>query len=426
MLLPGLEPPAKTFSTDTRAVIIGAGLAGCAVARALVNAGYRCVLYDRNASPAGGTSAVPCALVRPQVTKTSQTTTLYFDQAFNRIHDELKRVVGSGSQVFAQLTGALQLVKSISQWPANQHYSALTKTQASDLAGVTLASDALYFDKAGWIDMHSLCQHWITQCHAQGKNSFQYLGGTHVQSLETTADGWQLLNESNDIIDCSPLVIVASGELACGLQQTAHLPLQRSRGQLSHFSVSAEHTAHIPNTIITGKGSVIPVDDGIWTGSTHHRHDNIVHCTPEDDLINVQNAIKLCPDLANGLNSTGSSNNVPVDKHLASRSWTGFRYSTPDRLPVVGAAPDPMWYRQHYADLRHGRRQQQFPQPCFHDGLYLATGFGSRGALHSIYASDTLASIISGGARACTDPEHTIRRLLHPGRFIVRQLRSGK
>ena len=405
-------------------------MAGCAVARALINAGYDCDLYDQYDEPATGTSAVPCALVRPQVTKSTQTTSAYFNRAFDSIHTELTNAVGKDPDVVSERTGALQLVTDASQWPNNPYYTCLSRTQASEIADVQLAGDALYFDSAGWVDLKSLCRYWLKRCKARLKargNRFTYTGATRVQSLVKTESGWLLLGEAKKVIDESPLVIIASAEVAGRLPQTSHLPLQRSRGQLSYFAIDQQDSRHIPKTIITGKGSIIPVRQGVWLGSTHDRYSASTLPTASDDLINLQNAVSLCPQLVCAFAGTPAAKNAndTAIEPRADVSWTGVRYSTPDRLPIIGAAPDHQWYREHYADLRHGQQKQQYPQPQFHQGLYLATGFGSRGVLHSVYASDTLATIISGDKPPPAADESFISALLHPGRFIVRQLRRG-
>ena len=432
MTLPGLDAPENHFSTSTLALVIGAGLAGCALARALVKAGFRCVLYDRHNAVASETSAVPCALIRPHVTKAEQTSTRYFGEAFDRIHTELKNEVlasegvvvkNSQANITASLSGVLQLVSDSSQWPENSYYSRLTKAEASQLTGTELAGDALYFRQAGILNMHSLCNYWIGQCNDVNQQSAEFIGQTAVHSLRRTADGWQLIGSDNQVINESPLVIIANAQVAGQLAETTHLPLQKSRGQISHFTSAPNKTVVTPGHIITGKCSVIPTSDGFWAGSTHQRYNDSRQLSTRDDQLNLQSAIELCPLLDQAL--VNSPDNTLATEKNASHSWAGFRYSTPDRMPVVGAAPKVSWYRQNYAGLHHGRRRQKFPQPHFHEGLYLLTGLGSRGALHSVYAAEILSSIISGTIQSSDDSDQTISRLLHPGRFIIRQLRRG-
>jgi len=418
MTTPGLDPPGNHFSTTTPAIIIGSGIAGCAITRALANAGFKCLLYDCHDAPAGETSAVPCALFRPQETRTEQTTTRYFREAFNRIHTDISPDLQStpNACLSANFDGVLQLVRDSSRWPDSDYYRALSKAEASEMAATELASDALYFDRAGWLSMSGLCNRWIRQSDDATQGSIEFIGNTDVRTLRKTSDGWQLLDAENCVINESRLVIIASAQVASQLTQTAHLPLQKSRGQLSYFVADTAETQGVPRKVITGRGSVIPAANGFWTGSTHQRNNNSTLPSHHDDQVNLQCAIGLCPSLETALDITTTR---------SSDSWVGFRYSTPDRLPIVGAAPLADWYWQHYADLRHGRQLQVFPPPRYHDGMFLLTGFGSRGALHSVYAAEILTETITGIHQSPTGCSRAIANLLHPARFIIRQLRRG-
>ncbi len=414
MTIPGLDAPEYHFSPATPAIVIGAGLAGCALACALVRAGFTCTLYDRQNTVASETSAVPCALFRPQVSRTEHHASRYLQQAFNRIHTEITGEPDTVT-VSAQATGVLQLVKDCQLWPESESYRKLTKADASQKAGAELAGDALYFDRGGWFDINRLCRRWISQCKACGPQHTNFIGNTAVHSLLKTTGGWQLKDAYGGVIDESPLVIVACAELATRLAETSHLPLQRSRGQISHFTRNSSSALGIPTITVTGKGSVIPVSSGFWAGSTHQRQQNSPHSSTQDDQLNLKGAMALCPQIAETI----------AQPAVADKSWVGFRYSTPDRLPVVGAAPVKDCYLQDYADLRHGRRTQSFPQPHFHHGLYLLTGFGSRGALHSVHAAEILTDVITGKMNSAKGYAQTLNHILHPGRFIIRQLRRG-
>ena len=77
----GLGLPEYSFNTTHKAIIVGAGLAGCAIANALAQRGYRSALYDSNTSVAAGASALPAAVVRPAISGDVFYST-YFNHAF--------------------------------------------------------------------------------------------------------------------------------------------------------------------------------------------------------------------------------------------------------------------------------------------------------------------------------------------------------
>ena len=78
----GLSLPEYTFNTSQTALVIGAGLAGCAIAQALAKRGYHCRVFDQHETIAASTSALPAAVIRPAING-DQLFTDYFSYAFD-------------------------------------------------------------------------------------------------------------------------------------------------------------------------------------------------------------------------------------------------------------------------------------------------------------------------------------------------------
>ncbi|HNH88609.1 MAG TPA: FAD-dependent oxidoreductase, partial [Thiobacillaceae bacterium] len=92
----------------------------------------------------------------------------------------------------------------------------------------------------------------------------------------------------------------------------------------------------------------------------------------------------------------------------------GFRAATPDRLPLVGALPDPA------SVLARDCRLADLPRL---PGLYGLLGLGSRGLVWASLAAEALASRLDG------DPlplEADLVDALDPGRFRLRAHRRGR
>jgi len=109
----GLELPEYTYNKHQTAIIIGAGLAGCAIANALASRGYRCKLYDRNADIASLTSALPVATISPTTTA-EPLQAKYFDHAFEVCRNALP------ATLFNQC-GALQLTEATNTSAESSH-----------------------------------------------------------------------------------------------------------------------------------------------------------------------------------------------------------------------------------------------------------------------------------------------------------------
>ena len=390
----GLSLPTYSYNTEHTALIIGAGLAGCAVANALAMRGFRCKLFDQQTTIAAATSALPAAVIRP-VINNDQFHTSFYKKAFDLCCSELP------TNLFKQC-GLLQLSKSAPS-SNNDDGQWMNASSASSQAGTHLSSDAWYFKRAGWINPASVCAHWIE--HPR----IEFSGNKHVNELKQTEYGWQLLAINAEVIDESALVILANASSILKFNVANHLPLQQIGGQIDRFSI----TGHLPHCIISGDSYLVPDIDTatgesrLWSGATHHRDQAFASVNVSDTRANNKSAHQLASALT-----------LP---NQAQASFAGLRTATPDRLPVVGALPDARRYLHEYSDLRHGKPADQFGPPAYHRGLYAAVGFGSRGATHALFVAEMLGQLITGECN-----ETAVLQTLHPARFLNRALRKGQ
>jgi len=204
------------------------------------------------------------------------------------------------------------------------------------------------------------------------------------------------------------LLILATSQATLRFQQLKPLPLQQVTGQLDQFACKDSAL----KTIINGRGYLLPDGTGVWSGATHHRQssNSPVNCTinAADSLTNQNNVAMLAPQL-------------PV-KPGALASFASGRTVSPDRLPVVGAVPDAVHYQKNFRDLKHGKQAKHFSAPMYHRGLYVATAYGSRGAMHAPLIAELIAKLITG---QCQRQHKDFLQLLHPARFLQRSLRRG-
>ena len=407
----GLTAPDYSFNSQHTALIVGAGLAGCATAHALAKRGYQCKIYDQHTDIAKGASAIPAAIVRPTKSGDSRYAD-YFNEAFSYC------IASTDDSVFNQ-TGVLQLIPSdyiTSTNPlARSDVQHLDSKQASALADTELNSAALYFSTSGWLNPSTLCQQWAAH------PNIEFRGNCPVTELRHTEFGWQLLTTQSKVVDESQLVIMASAHTTSQMLHKCHLPLQTVRGQIDQYEL--QNDAPTVRTVITGDGYLIPDTAGptadergtaktgsskqrLWVGATHQRNNTNTTIQQQDVTTNLATSKRLARQL--------SLSDYPT------RSFAGIRTSTPDRLPLIGAMPDIDHYQKAYSELRHGRRHQSFAPPAYHQGLYITTGFGSRGVTQSAFSGELLASLITGESWRCD-----VLKSTHPARFFLRDLRRG-
>jgi len=354
------QPPPP--NPPKKALIIGAGLAGCTTANQLAKKGTHCTLYDSLPQIASATSSLPIATIQP-ANSGDQTHTKYFTKAFEVCCEQL------GPKLFNQC-GALQLINpSSSQLQTPPHASKVNPQEATQLANTKIECNAWYFECAGYLSPQVMCKYLIND------SNIEFRANTTIADIRSTQYGWQLLSDNNEVIDESELVIIANANSAMQFAVSKHIPLQLIQGQIDLFDTAQSRL----KKIIHGNGYLVPTSNGVWSGATHHRNQTVCVATEADTDKNRHSAQALAPALT-------------LSKQ-AQTSFTGIRASTPDRLPVIGALPDEAWYRKNYHDLRHGKPAENFLPPKYHRGLYVITGFGSRGATQATFGAQLLATL---------------------------------
>ena len=187
---------------------------------------------------------------------------------------------------------------------------------------------------------------------------------------------------------------------------TDALPLVPARGQLSRFAL--KHSARAPQCVISGKHYVIADQQSVLVGATFKRYDTDCTVNEDDHHSNRQGLAALLPEL--------EIHAEPI------AGYAGIRCTTPDRLPLVGPAPDINAYRQVYASLHHGRSSSLYPQGPVHSGLFMLGGLGSRGIVSAPYCAALLADYLCGLSASLQQ----WAPLLHPARFCVRELKRAR
>lgn len=402
------EPPGRPHArpVERHAVIVGAGLAGCAAAWALAQQGWRSTLIDRHDAPAREASGNPAGLFHGVVHAHDGAHARWFRAAAIEARhvvrhaidqhgvrgaaDGLLRLDDAPAARMRELLARLGLPPEVVQ--------ALDASQASALAGVPLARCAWLFPGGGWVDPAGLCTSFLRRAG----DALQWRGGTQVARLEALGDRWQLhVADGSPIADASTVVLANAGD-ALSLLGEVGWPLQRLRGQVSIADAASWRAGGgaLPRLPIAGGAYLLPeIDARVLFGATSQRDDPDATVRANDHRRNLEQL--------RGIVDTPA---VPPD--LQGR--TAWRCAAIDRLPLVGAVPDLA------AAMACDPTQPRFVPR--RPGLFVCIGLGSRGITSAALAAQVLASWVCG---APVPVEAGLLDAVDPARFVARSVRRA-
>lgn len=351
-------PAPEHVEAPGRCAVIGAGLAGAAVAASLARRGWQVTVLDAAGRPAAGASGLPAGVLAPHVSPDDALLSRLTRAGIRATWLELERLLEEGRDWRAsgvlerRPDGDTRVPAGWSErgpnesWPAN----------AAQLANAGLPADApaLWHARAGWVRPWRLIEAWLRE------PGVEFRGNTPVARLTRSDAGWQLLGAAGQLLAEADRVVVAagyeSGRFAPGL------PLQPVRGQVAWGRMADD--LELPATPLNGDGHLIThVPEGenalLWlTGATFDRDSTGLAPQAADAEANRERLERLHPGAAAAL--------APAFEHGEAQAWVGVRCASGDRRPLVGPLADA--------------------------GLWACTALGSRGLTFAALCAELLAA----------------------------------
>jgi tRNA 5-methylaminomethyl-2-thiouridine biosynthesis bifunctional protein len=403
---------AHTTQTERHALIVGAGLAGCATAWALAEQGWRSTLIDPAEAPASQASGNPGGLFHGIVNPQDGAHARFNRAAALLAQRTVQAAIDSGA-VRGNTTGLLRLdtrglgVQALRDELAHlqlprSYVQALDSAQASQRCGLPLPHPAWFFPGGGWVQPAALAR-WLLQ---QAGPLAVFRGGLQVQSLHAEGGRWQLLDASGQVLAEAGSVVLANAADALRLLAAAHWPVQSVRGQISLYRAAAPHTAlALPQLPLAGAGYLLPDIDGLAVfGASSQPDDDDAALRDADHAFNLHRLAQLSPT---SLPTSG----LPISR-LHGR--VGWRCMADDRLPLVGAVPDEAAFLAAPCE-----RLDEVPR---RPGLHVFSALGSRGIAWAGLGAQVLTARISG---APVPLEASLVDALDPARFVLRAARRA-
>ncbi|PRF36261.1 bifunctional tRNA (5-methylaminomethyl-2-thiouridine)(34)-methyltransferase MnmD/FAD-dependent 5-carboxymethylaminomethyl-2-thiouridine(34) oxidoreductase MnmC [Burkholderia multivorans] len=406
------EPPrAWPNAAARRALVIGAGVAGCAVIERLAARGWNVTLIERHERIASEASGNPAGVFHPLMTRddnvASRLTRAGFLYAVARW-----RALEKGGHAFARSTrGMVHLAESADDFArmrdafdalgAPSDYAKLLDTDAARAyLDLPVAHGGLLFPHGGAVWPAALAD---AQCTAAG-DRVQRLTRTEVARLERNGDEWHALDAHGRTLAQAPVVVLANAGDAVRLAGLRHVALQPVRGQLTLLPAGSASPLPCP---AIGDGYAVPLDDGtLLIGATFEPDDVDPAIRVAGHAENLERVRRLLPGLID---------DVPALDTLRGR--VAFRWVAGDRLPLIGPLADEA---QAVANARalSGAKARDLPRM---PGLYGAFGYGSRGLVWAALGAELIASQLDGEPWPI---ERELAEAVDPARFLIRALRA--
>jgi len=393
---------------ERHALVVGAGLAGSAVALRLAARGWRIDLIERNPAPAAGASGLRAGAFQPHVSRDDSVLSRLTRAGFLYSNRQSAALGSSAPQSLR--CGALQLadgpdnearIAATAEMLAHPRAYAeyVTRDAACVIAGGEVPVGGWWFPQAGCLEPRALVQAQLAAASATSVHLAR-----RVAALEGDDGLWRARDSVGAVIAEAPVAILANAQDALQLAEVGTNALRLVRGQQTYLPAPPFRA---PRVVVGGDGYVLPAIDGVAVAGATYDLDSM---DPRPDAmshaVNLDRAEHMLPGSTARVDAATLSGDV------------GFRCVASDRLPLVGAMIDVIAARAQAKTLS-GAHAADLPRIR---GLYAAFAFASRGLVWTLLAAEMLASELEGEPLPL---EGELIDAIDPGRFALHKLRRG-
>jgi tRNA 5-methylaminomethyl-2-thiouridine biosynthesis bifunctional protein len=472
------EPP-LAHAGPRKAIVVGAGIAGCCCALALVRRGWHVTLLERSGGPAGGASGLPAGLVYPLLSADDNLASRLSRAAYGYAIKSLAALDaatpdhaanGGAGATHAAIGAANSAANGAANSGANAAAGCAPPGRLWEACGVfqqaadageekslreRLRTDAWPETFARFEDAATAARHlglrpqrggawfargavvdagrWCGALLAHARQLGRHTGGTidlhvdfTVNGLRRAGDAWQLAGTSDAAHGASldaPVVVLANAADLAPLLGLAHLPLQSIRGCLSLIDAPPLQGLR---AAVGGEGYVVPPVLGAAAVGATYETDwedaaGAACAAAANDATPAASGLPLAPD---GV-SAASAANVRRLAHLlrdppqvtVTGEFRAARCVSQDRMPLAGRVADE---RPVLGQRGHyaGAHLADLPRQ---DGLFCLAAMGSRGLTLAPLLGELVAAQITGEPAPI---EAALCAAVDPARFLLRHLRA--
>lgn len=398
-------------SASKHALVIGGGFAGATISAALANRDWQVTLIDQHETLASEASGNTNAILMPRLSVDhdlqAQLTLLGYFYSLRY----LNKLQAYSKEPLWQSCGAIQLPRDQAQWSRMQQIASqetlpsellrsVSQDEASDLSNCVLAQGGWYFPLAGWGIPHAICTTLLNQ-----HSNISFIGETEIAALENRNSIWHALDNKLTNVAKAEVVVLANALSVNKFEQTNWCKLNPKRGQITLIPNTQCNIN--PTKVVCADAYITPaVDNHFVLGATFVTNDTNTELRPAEHQDNFDKISNMIPSFS-----------PPSVESVKGRA--AIRAVSADRFPIVGPAADEISFNHIFTKAALGATNTRYPTPDYFDGLYIATGFGSRGMAWIPICAEALACTINNEPNPLTQP---LSNAIHPSRILMKQL----
>ncbi|BFM49274.1 bifunctional tRNA (5-methylaminomethyl-2-thiouridine)(34)-methyltransferase MnmD/FAD-dependent 5-carboxymethylaminomethyl-2-thiouridine(34) oxidoreductase MnmC [Marinomonas sp. THO17] len=401
-----------------RVLVVGSGLSGAHTAFALAQQGIEVTVWEQEDVIAKHASGNPQGMLYPKLAAEDTPLNRFYLSGFLQAAAMYQTLDPDGE--FWRQSGLLQIPKNAKE---AQRFEKLLTAKLYPETVLTASKQkpgSLHLPLSGWVAPQALCEHLLShdKIHVQLNCKLQSI--SKVQEENTQDKVWQVSNGKEKHFFSH--VVICTANQTHQLKDLPDNPAYAIRGQVANMPLEAAEQACIKATgntqaldfkqVLCEFGYVSPALKGkLHFGSTYDLNDTDTDVRPEGHERNLKilESLLALPD--NTFNVSDC------------QGRTAFRCAVPDYTPIVGPIQSDIQYRQTFEPLSKNAKWQsnQIAEPA--SQLYLNIGHGSRGLVSTPLSGQYIASLILSTPSPL---EQNISRILHPSRFLIRNLKRGQ
>ncbi|MDX3906827.1 MAG: FAD-dependent 5-carboxymethylaminomethyl-2-thiouridine(34) oxidoreductase MnmC [Pigmentiphaga sp.] len=367
-------PVAPSSFAERHAVVLGAGIAGAGVAHALALRGWRVTVLDAAwGAPAAAPGHLAAALTPLLAKDDSPRARLSRAGALRAasrwapwMDGDVVARCGTVQQAKSDaavddMHAMLQVLGFPGDW-----VRAVTRDEASALAGCATARGGVFFPGGLRVRPRKLCAALL----ASPAITVRAALAARLGSRPADVPGgrcWQVMGQTGEVLTEAEVVVVATASDAPRLLAASGFPARSPARFFEQKAIAGQITllpaplAGEPRCVVAGDGYVLPPVDGWCVAGSTYVHDAAQAMpTAEGHAVNLGKVARLLPGFAPSL---------PDPAGLT--GWAGWRAVLPGRLPVIAELPGAA-------------------------GLWVASGYASRGLSWSALAGDSIGASLEG------------------------------